>query len=200
LAKLQEQPHLRQFPVNPRLQRLALETSVLLERQSLVAAADGFLNPSAQERPIGHHRHLWKKSSTENQTWLTDVELIFHSDANADLEWKILSTKRDGWHRQDIMAEVRKRGSSLAGVGRGLGLSRSTMAWALMKPHPRANAAIATFIGKSMHELWPEWFDASGKRVLVKSVSGPSRRKPASGRRQSLARAPAAGDAARSAS
>lgn len=65
-------------------------------------------------------------------------------------------------HRFDIIAELRKAGSSLAGVGRNVGLSRKSMSWALIKPHPRANSAIAHFLGRPMHELWPEWFDEAG--------------------------------------
>lgn len=68
---------------------------------------------------------------------------------------------RPGWHRQDIIAAVRKKGSSLAGIGRQLGLSRATMAWALINRHERANRAIAEFIGVPAHELWPDWFLAT---------------------------------------
>ncbi|QLP98543.1 MAG: helix-turn-helix domain-containing protein [Rhodoblastus sp.] len=57
---------------------------------------------------------------------------------------------------------MRKAGSSLAGVGRDVGLSRKTMSWALIKPHPRANKAIAARLGRPLHELWPDWFDAAG--------------------------------------
>lgn len=66
------------------------------------------------------------------------------------------------WNRHTIMAAVRARGSTLAGVGRGVGLSRSSMCGALIKPHPRANRAIAEFLGRSLHELWPRWFDPAG--------------------------------------
>ncbi len=63
-----------------------------------------------------------------------------------------------GWHRADIIAAVRKKGSSLARLGRSIGLSRPSMSWALIKPHPRANAAIAELIETPMHKLWPQWF------------------------------------------
>lgn len=66
------------------------------------------------------------------------------------------------WHRQDIIAALKKKKSSLAEVGRSIGFSRSTMAWALMKPHARANAAIAAALGVSMHELWPDWYASTG--------------------------------------
>ena len=85
-----------------------------------------------------------------------------------------------GPHRADIMAEVRKKGSTLAGVGRRAGLSRATMSWALMKPHPRANAAIAEFLGRSLHELWPQWFDLTGTRISIAPEHAPAGRRESS--------------------
>lgn len=82
--------------------------------------------------------------------------------------------RRTPWHRADIVAALRKQGSSLAAVGRDLGLARQTMYWALIKPHPRANEAIAHAIGKSMHVLWPNWFDENG--LLVMAPPAPRKR------------------------
>jgi Ner family transcriptional regulator len=64
----------------------------------------------------------------------------------------------DGWHRADIIAAVRKRGSNLSRLGAEIGLSRKSMSWALGKRHPRANLAIAAFIGVDAHEIWPRFF------------------------------------------
>lgn len=63
-----------------------------------------------------------------------------------------------GWHRADIIAAVRKRGSNLSRLGDAIGLSRKSMSWALGKRHPRANLAIAAFIGVDPHEIWPCFF------------------------------------------
>lgn len=76
-----------------------------------------------------------------------------------------------GWNRFDIIAAVRKRGSSLAGIARGVGLSRKSLSWALIRPHDRANRAIAAFLKVPPHELWPDWFDASGQRIGDRSPS-----------------------------
>jgi Ner family transcriptional regulator len=62
------------------------------------------------------------------------------------------------WHRQQILAAVRMKQTTLAALARENGLSRNTMYWALVKPHERANAIIAAFLGVSMHELWPGWY------------------------------------------
>ena len=77
-------------------------------------------------------------------------------------------------HRADVIAEVRKGGATLAGLARHVGLSRQSFSWALIKPHPRANEAIASFLGVHVHTLWPEWFDLNGRC----KVRGLPRRKP----------------------
>ncbi|WP_298424040.1 helix-turn-helix domain-containing protein [Rhodoblastus sp.] len=64
----------------------------------------------------------------------------------------------EGWHRADIIAAVRKRGTTLAALGRKTGLSPKSMHWALGKRHPRANLAIAAFLGVDPHEIWPRFF------------------------------------------
>lgn len=65
---------------------------------------------------------------------------------------------KPGWHPQDIIAEVRKRGTTLAGIAATSGMSKNTLYWALRKRHERANLAIAAFLGVPAHELWPRWF------------------------------------------
>ena len=62
------------------------------------------------------------------------------------------------WHRQQILAAVRMKQTTLAALARENGMSRNTMYWALIKRHERANAIIAAFLGVSMHELWPGWY------------------------------------------
>lgn len=73
---------------------------------------------------------------------------------------------RKNWHRADVLAEVRKSGTTLAGLARRSGLSRQSFSWALIKPHPRANQAIASLLNLHVSTLWPEWFDAQGRRRI----------------------------------
>lgn len=80
------------------------------------------------------------------------------------------------WDRHAIMAELRRHRSSLAAVGRRVGLKRQTMYWALIFPHLKANAAIADAIGIRLCELWPDWFDGDGK--LISKTPLPRRREP----------------------
>ena len=62
------------------------------------------------------------------------------------------------WHHQDIVAELRKRGSSLAALSRANGYSSRTLQCCLHKPWPRGNAIIASFLGMTRHQIWPAWY------------------------------------------
>lgn len=73
--------------------------------------------------------------------------------------------KRKGMHKEDIKAAIRKGGETLANLGLQNGLSASTCASSLYRPCPSANAIIAGFLGKSLHELWPTWYDQQGRRI-----------------------------------
>jgi lambda repressor-like predicted transcriptional regulator len=78
-------------------------------------------------------------------------------------------------HPEDLKAEVRKTGISLAELARRHGMVGGTGSRALYEPCPRMNRAIADHLGVSVHALWPEWFDADGERILRfdrKSISG----------------------------
>ncbi len=76
-----------------------------------------------------------------------------------------------GWHPADIVAAVRKKGSSLVAISGDLGLTRSAASRALLIPHPRVNKAIADLVGAPLHEIWPQWFDADGRRIAARSPS-----------------------------
>ena len=51
----------------------------------------------------------------------------------------------------------------------GHGFGASTLRAALYKPHPRAQQLIAETIGAPLHEIWPQWFDADGRRIGARS-------------------------------
>lgn len=85
-----------------------------------------------------------------------------------------MSEKFEGWHRADILAAVKKRGSNLAEIARGVGLARHTLYWAMStSPRLRANKAIADFLGVPLHELWPQWFDEDGKLISTQPLPRP---------------------------
>lgn len=71
----------------------------------------------------------------------------------------------EGWHRADILAAVRKKGSNLASIARSIGLAPQSMYWAMISPHARANLAVAEFLGVPASTIWPQWFDGDGKLI-----------------------------------
>ncbi|EEC0294361.1 transcriptional regulator [Salmonella enterica subsp. enterica] len=74
-------------------------------------------------------------------------------------------TQQD-WHSADIIAALRKRGTSLAAVSREAGLSASTLANALTRPWPRGEKLIADALGISPEIIWPSrYFNNKGHRI-----------------------------------
>lgn len=61
-----------------------------------------------------------------------------------------------GWHQADIIAGLRKKGTSLAALSRTAGLSSSTLANALTRPWPKGEYLIAEALGVHPSEIWPE--------------------------------------------
>ena len=56
----------------------------------------------------------------------------------------------------DIVAALRKKGTSLAQLGRDNGLSDMTLKNALDKRYPKAEMIIAKALGISPDQIWPE--------------------------------------------
>ena len=75
------------------------------------------------------------------------------------------------WHREDIKAAVRKKGSTLRAVSLNAGLCRDAATVALVKPFPSGQRAIADFLGLPLNTLWPKWYDNDGQRIETQSIS-----------------------------
>lgn len=63
--------------------------------------------------------------------------------------------KKKDWHPADIVAEVRKKGSTLSAISRCSGLSSSTLINALSRPWPKGEYIIADFLKIHPSEIWP---------------------------------------------
>lgn len=74
-------------------------------------------------------------------------------------------------NKYDIKARIEEKGSTLSAIARDAGLHSSACRQALRYPVPAANHAIARFLGKEVHELWPRWFDQKGRRLPNVSTS-----------------------------
>ncbi len=72
----------------------------------------------------------------------------------------MIDIKKD-WHQADIIAALRKRGTTLAAVSREAGLSSSTLANTLSRPWPKGEWIIANYLGIHPSEIWPSrYFDS----------------------------------------
>ena len=75
------------------------------------------------------------------------------------------SERMQNTHPQDVIAALRKGGSSLSKLARANKLDHSALGHCLRRCIPRANRVIAKQLGKSVCELWPLWFDSEGNRL-----------------------------------
>jgi Ner family transcriptional regulator len=72
----------------------------------------------------------------------------------------------NGWHPADVIAELRKKGTSLAALSPASGLSSSTLANALTRPWPKGEFLIAEALGVHPSEIWPaRYFGDDGKLI-----------------------------------
>lgn len=71
------------------------------------------------------------------------------------------------WHPADIIAALRKKGTSLAAQSRLAGLSSSTLANALCRPWPKGEWIIATALDVHPAKIWPSrYFDEKTHRLI----------------------------------
>ncbi|MEM6052659.1 helix-turn-helix transcriptional regulator [Erwinia sp. P7711] len=74
---------------------------------------------------------------------------------------------KQDWHNADIIANLRKRGTSLAGVSRKAGLSSSTLANALFRPWPKGEWLIANALDIHPAEIWPSrYYDPHTQQLI----------------------------------
>lgn len=59
------------------------------------------------------------------------------------------------WHPADIIAALKKRGTSLAAVSRNAGLASSTLANALTRHWPKGERLIAEALDVAPENIWP---------------------------------------------
>ena len=64
-------------------------------------------------------------------------------------------TRNEDWHQADIIAALRKKGTTLAAVSRSAGLSSSTLSNALSRPWPKGELLIAGALGVHPSLIWP---------------------------------------------
>lgn len=95
-----------------------------------------------------------------------------------------MSRTDTGWHRADILAAVKKRGTSMQALSLASGFAESTLRASMYRRHPKANAAIAAFIGVPVHDLWPHWYRVSGNPLTSTPENAPSAPRSSSQKRR----------------
>jgi len=78
--------------------------------------------------------------------------------------------RKRGWHREDIKAEIRKRGTTVTKLAQDHGLSDSACRVALIRPSPAGELVISSFLGVPLQELWPDRYDPYGRRLATRNV------------------------------
>lgn len=74
------------------------------------------------------------------------------------------------WHKADIIAGLHKKGTSLAALSRGAGLSSSTLANALTRAWPKGEYLIADALGVHPSVVWPSRYYQDGVMVERKGL------------------------------
>ncbi|TPG61527.1 helix-turn-helix domain-containing protein [Ewingella americana] len=77
------------------------------------------------------------------------------------------------WHPADIIAGLRKKGTTLAALSRESGLASSTLANALSRPWPKGEKLIADALKVPPKEIWPSrYYDAGMDKVIERKIRG----------------------------
>lgn len=63
--------------------------------------------------------------------------------------------RNNDWHNADIIAALKKKGTSLSALSRKAGLSSSTLGNALYRPWPKGELLIAQTLDLHPSEIWP---------------------------------------------
>ncbi|WP_421241716.1 helix-turn-helix domain-containing protein [Aeromonas enteropelogenes] len=59
------------------------------------------------------------------------------------------------WHRADVIAGLKKKGTSMSALSRANGLASTTLSNALRFPWPKGERIIATALGLEPSDIWP---------------------------------------------
>jgi Ner family transcriptional regulator len=72
------------------------------------------------------------------------------------------------WHPADVLAALKKRGQSLAGLSVAHGYHPTAAGKALKRSWPAREAIIAAALDLSPAHIWPTRYDAGGQPISVR--------------------------------
>lgn len=67
------------------------------------------------------------------------------------------------WHREEVKAAIRKRGSTLKALSMNNGYGEDACRRATKHPWPAVERIIASFLGVEPQSIWPSRYDADGR-------------------------------------
>jgi Ner family transcriptional regulator len=67
------------------------------------------------------------------------------------------------WHPADVLAALKKRGQSLAGLSVANGYHPTAAGKALKQPWPAMESIVAAAIAATPQEIWPSRYDDQGR-------------------------------------
>jgi Ner family transcriptional regulator len=76
-------------------------------------------------------------------------------------------TQKGNWHSADIIAALRKKGTSLRQLSLKNNLNERTLSQALQRPYPKAEQIIAEAVGEDRKTIWPQRFNKSSRKPNV---------------------------------
>jgi Ner family transcriptional regulator len=81
----------------------------------------------------------------------------------------VTGTPTHVWDRHSILAEIKRRYGSLNEFAATTEMDAAHFSVALAAPYPKAERVIAGALGVPRHHLWPDRYDADGRRLSTRS-------------------------------
>lgn len=82
---------------------------------------------------------------------------------NARNEYQGNPPEPEDWHPADVLAALKKRGHSLAGLSVANGYHPTAAGKALKQPWPALERLVAAAIGVPPEQIWPSRYDGDGR-------------------------------------
>ncbi len=88
-----------------------------------------------------------------------------------------MQTQQDqkSWDRHEILAEIKRRHGTLKALAAKSGVSVGSLSVVFTQPYTDGEQIIALAIEQPLHVLWPDRWDASGKRLATSAKATPQR-------------------------
>ena len=82
---------------------------------------------------------------------------------NANNDFASNPSVSEDWHPADVLAALKKRGYSLAGLSVSNGYHPTAAGKALKQPWPAVERILADALGTEPHAIWPSRYDGEGQ-------------------------------------